>query len=273
MALTKAAKRSHPAAPVKAPSSGPAPGGAGQAGAETVRPVGGGGGVPAKAVPAMPSRAVEQATPAEVTRLRQVPDRAPERPDDLAVPRERRAAATAASTGSEKKPRSARYRREKREVAFKWAAEDMDRLMAVFRQARGEYRRIHQDDERPHNLTISQFTATAIKVAAEHEAAWIGSVRNDARLEPMPGGRADAKFVWPRQTAEWLEDSWERLDAETSTPGFRYTKAHLAAAAVMWALDSVGEWLPQVPNDDRRAAPTPGDGRLTPRRGLAPSDT
>lgn len=156
-------------------------------------------------------------------------------------------------------------KRGKRDYNYSFPKEDANRMRDAYAYFRPLYRRhwktVHQDSTR--KLVLSTFLAHALHVAFLDPPAWLGMVRNDARKEPVLGGREQMGLVWPVEVEEQVVDLFESLDRSPQFPeGFSLTKQHMVAAAILYGLSSAEDWFLDVRNDDRYSPPTQADGRL-----------
>lgn len=155
--------------------------------------------------------------------------------------------------------------RGKQDAVFRWPVTDAEVVSRAFKENGRRYRDWHREHTNPSGvfrLSLSPFTATALARALDHTQDWIGSVRNDGRKERVPGGMRQVGLVWPVPLCDRLHTVWEDLDVELTRDGFALTKANLAIAGILFEVARVGEWLTEVPNDDRFSEPTEFDGRL-----------
>lgn len=164
-------------------------------------------------------------------------------------------------------------KRGKRDVNYSWPKRDYAAMQAAWEECKPLYSRYwrREDPGGAYRLGFSAFVAKAMLVAFENPDAWLDTVRNDGRLEPVEGGRQQVGLVWPVEVENQVIDLWESLDRSRFPAGFSLTKQHLAAAAILHGLETRGEWLLQVGNDDRFSVPVEGDGRLRANRAAEPS--
>lgn len=219
---------------------------------------------------------VREQPAAAVVPIRQAPPAPKSAPAPVAVVRAPKPASAAPRVGSPtKEPKRGRVsRRNKQDVVFLWARQDLEEIQRIYRDVRGTYRREKKasDPSGKYQLLISALTAEALRRGLATPGEWAASVRNDARRVPNPEGHAQIGLVWPVELADQLLEAWEDMEASDMWPDdFFLTKANLAAAGILHALRSVDEWLLEVPNDDRHSVPTAEDGRHNPRRGVVPT--
>lgn len=156
--------------------------------------------------------------------------------------------------------------RGKQDVTFAWATEDWKPVQDAFRRSRSQYRLSWSAGQpgQKFQLSISPFTATAVMWGLRDPQVWLSSVRNDARRDRAAAvRRQQVGLVWPTEVLDAVQQAWEDLELADWPDGFALTKANLVAAAAIWAVTRVEDWLMRVPNDDRFSVPLPGDGRLT----------
>lgn len=159
-------------------------------------------------------------------------------------------------------------KRGKRDFNYSWARADV----AVMRAAHGKYmplyRRMWQerDPGGSYRLVFSAFVARALMEAFNDVDAWVHTIRNDARKEPVEGGREQVGLVWPVEVENLVVEAWETFDRGRLPSGFALTKQHLASAAILHGLKSADRWVLAVGNDDRFNVPVRNDGRLRENR-------
>ena len=167
--------------------------------------------------------------------------------------------------------------RGKQDAVFRWPKADVMVVQRAHKEHAGAYRvhhRVSTDPSGVFRLSLSPFTATALSRALACVDEWVDTVRNDGRKTPVAGGTQQVGLKWPVALCEELHEVWERLDLERSVDGFTLTKANLAIAGILHEVGRVGQWVLDVPNDDRFSEPTALDGRLGPRsRTVLPSVT
>lgn len=166
--------------------------------------------------------------------------------------------------------RVATSKRGKRDYNYSWPSVDVRRMREAHERWRGPYRTYwtEADPHGTYRLNFSSFVARALLEAFSTDlGTWLPTVRNDARREPVGGGREQVGLVWPVEVENYVVETWETLDRSQFPDGFHLTKQHLAAAAILHGLESVRGWVLSVPNDDRFNVPVPGDGRLKENRG------
>ena len=155
-------------------------------------------------------------------------------------------------------------KRGKRDFNYSWPKEDVQAMKAAWARYRPMYRQHWKavDPAGSYGLVFSAFVAVALQEALGEPGEWLGTVRNDARKEPVVGGRSQVGLVWPVEVEEQVVALWEAVDPEVFGEGFAVTKQHLAAAAILHGLKSADRWYLSVPNDDRFSVPVAADGRL-----------
>lgn len=155
-------------------------------------------------------------------------------------------------------------KRGKRDYNYSWPKDDVAQMQAAWEHYRPLYRRYWQaqNPRGAYKLARSPFFAQALLEAFRNPSAWLETVRNDARKEPLIGGREQVGLVWPVEVEEQVVDLFETLDRSQFPAGFSLTKQHLAAAAILHGLASAERWYLTVPNDDRHSIPVETDGRL-----------
>lgn len=155
-------------------------------------------------------------------------------------------------------------KRGKRDYNYSWPKDDVAQMQAAWEHYRPLYRRYWQaqNSRGAYKLARSPFFAQALLEAFRNPSAWLDTIRNDARKEPLLGGREQVGLVWPVEVEEQVVDLFETLDRSQFPAGFALTKQHLAAAAILHGLASAEQWYLTVPNDDRHSIPVETDGRL-----------
>jgi hypothetical protein len=127
----------------------------------------------------------------------------------------------------------------KREVTFSWPAD----VVAFIRES---HRRLRQGSD---GLPLSAVLSAALELALDDPGSWLSSVRDDQRRSRPGVQRRQVSVQLPVPLVRRFNESWERLDgisAEVWGEGFRLTKAHLALAAVEYALRSAEDTLATV---------------------------
>lgn len=158
--------------------------------------------------------------------------------------------------------------RGKQDAVFRWPVVDVEVVNRAFKENGRRYRDWHRENTNASGvfrLSLSPFTALALSRALDRVPEWVERVRNDGRKERIEGGMKQVGLVWPVPLVDRLHNLWEDLDIEMTRDGFALTKANLAIAGILSEVDRVGEWLFEVPNDDRFSEPTAFDGRVGPR--------
>lgn len=160
-------------------------------------------------------------------------------------------------------------KRGKRDFNYSWPKVDVAVMREAWETYRPLYRRYWADRDPggAYRLVFSAFVAHALQVAFEDMDAWVDTIRNDARKQPVEGGREQVGLVWPVEVENRIIDVWETFDKSRLPAGFSLTKQHLAAAAILYGLRTANEWYPEVGNDDRFSIPVESDGRLRMNRG------
>lgn len=230
---------------------------------------------PEPETPAATAPAKSRATPAKAKagRAKAAPAKAPAAPATPALPPEGLTApqdATPLGVSFLKPPDPESVRRvqlshrRKSDAAFSWPVADMEALRAAHKTWSAPYRRYwrEQDPQGKYRLTFSSFLASAIVWACQRPDEWFSTVRNDARKEPIAGGRLQVGVKWPTEMDDFLEEMWEEADPSLFPSGFVLTKSHLALAAALYGIGSAGEWVLSCSNDDRYSVPTEDDGRV-----------
>lgn len=155
-------------------------------------------------------------------------------------------------------------KRGKRDFNYTWARVDVKQMRDAYRHYLPLYSRMWQqrDPGGSYRLVFSAFVAKALRVAFEDFSPWLSTIRNDARKEPVAGGREQVGLVWPVEVERQVVEAWETLDRSWFPEGFALTKQNLASAAILYGLGSADRWVLSVGNDDRFNIPVDSDGRL-----------
>lgn len=150
------------------------------------------------------------------------------------------------------------------------------------------YGALHKDATDPHSLTMSNYTATALKFALNHVHDWLATVPNNGRREHFrllaearaagvpfetkpPRGLLDV--VWPDAVANAVPaaldrygDDYKTLRESPESITYELTASPLVLTAILWAITRENDWLATVPNDPRHSPLAPTDKRLDPAK-------